>query len=101
MEPLILVRIFLGSALILFLPGLSWSFLLLRRERVHLAERVALSFGLSMVLMPLTVFLLHLTIGFKVTLMNVGLVALALSTTPMMYVTIREYLSKRERKQEL
>lgn len=49
------IRILFGVVFILFLPGLAWSVLLFKRGEIDLIKRVALSFGLSIAIVPLTV----------------------------------------------
>ncbi|MDH7508760.1 MAG: hypothetical protein QHH00_05100 [Methanomassiliicoccales archaeon] len=62
----------IGTILVYFLPGFVWSYLLLEQENIldkspherffRIIERIAVSFALSLVLIPLTVFLLNLVI---------------------------------------
>ncbi|MFH1560397.1 MAG: DUF1616 domain-containing protein [Chloroflexota bacterium] len=96
MDAVELLRAVLGSAVILFLPGFSWSLVLLAGQEVGVVGRVATSFGLSLVLVPLTVFWLNLTLGLKVTPLNTVLVTLALSAAPPAYLWARMRLAKRD-----
>ncbi|MBC7108511.1 MAG: hypothetical protein H5T41_06975 [Methanomassiliicoccales archaeon] len=62
----------IGTILVYFLPGFVWSYLLLGQVNIadkstqerffRIIERIAVSFALSLVLIPLTVFLLNLLI---------------------------------------
>ena len=67
-------RIFFGSVFIIFLPGLAWSYVFFAKKSIDWVERVALSVGLSIVLVPLVVFWLNLLFGMGVTLLNISLV---------------------------
>jgi uncharacterized membrane protein len=61
-------RAVFGSVYVLFLPGFIWSFVFfpLRTERhIDLIELIALSFALSIAIVPLAVFYLNL-IGLKI-----------------------------------
>jgi len=61
-------RIVFGSVFVLFLPGWVWSFVFFdnrREKKIDLIERIALSFALSIALVPLTIFYLNL-LGMKV-----------------------------------
>ncbi len=79
-------RIVFGSVYVLFLPGLVLSFVFFpfRNKEidpvrnkisngVDIIERIALSFALSIAVVPLLVFYLNL-IGMKINLLNVSLV---------------------------
>lgn len=77
-----LLRVIFGSVFVLFLPGFCWTFLFFDKEEIDIIERVALSFGLSIALVPLMVFYLNYLFHIKINLFNVsavilGLVALA------------------------
>ena len=95
MDVLAALRVVLGSVLILFVPGLSWSYLFLRSQDVGIVGRVATSFGLSLVLVPLVVFWLNLTLGVEVTLLNVGQIIFVLSAIPPAYLWVRAYRASR------
>jgi uncharacterized membrane protein len=55
----------LGAFYILFLPGFAVSFLFFARGAIDIIERVALSFALSVAVVPLLAFYLNL-IGVKI-----------------------------------
>ena len=96
----ILRLVVFGTALVLLAPGLSWSYLLLRQQEIDLVARVAVSFGLSMVLVPLAVFWLNLTLGVGVTLLNVVLITLTLSAIPPAYLAARAYQARHQAEQD-
>ena len=61
-------RVVFGSIFVLFLPGFVWTFVFFSNKgekKVDLIERVALSFALSIAIVPLVVFYLNL-IGLKI-----------------------------------
>lgn len=74
-----IVRIILGSVFVLFLPGFAWSFVFFAKEEIDWIERIALSFGLSIALVPLAVFWLNYFLGMKINLVNVSIIILALT----------------------
>jgi uncharacterized membrane protein len=82
-------RVFLGSIFVLFLPGFVWSFLFFEKGKIDWIERAALSFGLSLALVPLTVFWLNFLFNMKVTWFNTMLVVSALIALPLIYLLIR------------
>jgi uncharacterized membrane protein len=84
-------RIVFGSVYVLFLPGLIMSFIFFPKtkefeskneEGIDWIERIALSFALSIAIVPLAVFYLNL-IGLKINLLNsfltiLGIIAISL-----------------------
>ena len=66
-------RIVFGSFYILFLPGLVLTFAFFGKKEIDIIERIALSFALSIAVVPLLVFYLNL-IGMKIDVLNVILV---------------------------
>ena len=68
-------RIIFGSVYALFLPGLVWTYIFFRNKEIDGLERIALSFALSIAIVPLTVFYLNL-IGMKINVLSVSLVIL-------------------------
>lgn len=64
------INIILASAYVLFLPGFTMSFVFFDTKKIDILERIALSFALSISIVPLTVFYLNL-LGFSITAVNV------------------------------
>ena len=60
-------RIVFGSIFVLFLPGYCLSFIFFKE--IEIIERIALSFALSIAVVPLVIFYLNL-IGLKINLVN-------------------------------
>ncbi len=78
MEIFELLRIIFGSVFILFLPGLAWSFVFFKKDEIDVIERIALSFGLSIALVPLVVFWLNWLLKIDINTINVTAVILGL-----------------------
>jgi len=78
MKLLELLIIIFGSVFVLFLPGLAWSFVFFKKEEIDVIERVALSFGLSITLVPLTVFWLNWLFDIRINIVTVTAVILGL-----------------------
>lgn len=78
MEIFELLRIIFSSVFILFLPGLAWSFVFFKKEEIDVIERIALSFGLSIALVPLVVFWLNWLLKIKINIVNVTVLILGL-----------------------
>lgn len=73
-----ILRVIFGSMFVLFLPGFVWSYVFFEKGKIDEIERIALSFGLSIALVPLTVFWLNWIFKVKINLINTSLVILAL-----------------------
>lgn len=74
-----IIKIISGSVFVLLLPGFVWSFVFFAREEIDWIERVALSFGLSIALVPMIVFWLNYFLGIKINIVNVSIVVLILT----------------------
>ena len=95
MDILLGLRILFGAVFVLFIPGFAWSFVFFAREEIDGIERIALSFGLSIALVPLTIFWLNFFFNVKITLINSFLVVLFLSLIPGIYLFLRGQFSTR------
>ena len=71
-----ILRVIFGSAFVLFLPGFVWSYVFFEKGKIDEIERIALSFGLSIALVPLAVFWLNWIFKVKINLMNTSLIIL-------------------------
>ena len=71
------MRIVFGGVYVLFLPGFVLSFLFFGGRQIDWTERIALSFALSIAVVPLAVFYLNL-IGVKINLLNSFLTVLVI-----------------------
>ena len=100
--PMVYARYFLGSLFVLFLPGYSFIKTLFpkqvpfktRSEELDNIERIALSIGMSLALVPLTGLLLNYTPwGIRTTPITLSL--LALTTAFSAAAIIREYQMSR------
>lgn len=90
MSILDILRIFFGSVFVLFVPGFAWSYVFFAKKNIDWIERVALSFGLSIALVPLTIFWLNWLFQVKITLLNTSLIVCGLTAIPVAYVLIRK-----------
>lgn len=76
MDLLSILRAVFGGIFVLFIPGFAWTMVLFRNKIIGLIERIALSFGLSVATVPLTIFFLNRAAGVEITLIN-SVVAIA------------------------
>lgn len=93
------LRIIFGSIYVLFLPGfiLTFIFFPISREEkgIDLIERIALSFALSIAVVPLVIFYLNL-IGLKISALNTFFSILGIIIVESIIILFR---SKRRREQ--
>lgn len=85
------LRIIFGGIFVLFVPGFVWSYVFFTRKQIDWIERLALSFGLSIVLVPITVFWLNWLFHMKLTILNTSLVVTALILIAGIIVAARKY----------
>jgi len=93
MEVLSIIRAILGSAFVLFVPGLIWTYVFFAKKEIDWIERIALSFGLSIALVPLSVFYLNKVFGVKINFLNSFLIILALCVIGLCLYWIKEKYS--------
>lgn len=77
-----------AALFVLFLPGLSWSFVLFDKEQIDILERIAISFGLSMGMLPISILSLNLA-GLTINVVNVSIVLAVLTAVPVAFILVR------------
>lgn len=97
--PIILARYVLGSLFILFLPGFSLVKALFPKKELDSAERVALSLGLSLAIVPIFGLLLNYT-PWGIRLAPITLVLLSFTIFLSFVAMIREYNEKLPKPEE-
>lgn len=98
LEQLSVLRAVVGSILILFLPGFAWTLVFFRR--VNVAERLALSLGLSIAIITLSLLFLNLVAGIRLTGLNAVGVSLVLSAVPLLIYLFRRSAESRAKSRE-
>lgn len=86
-------RIVFGSVYSLFLPGYLVSHAILNKKEIDLLERFAVSFALSISIVPLIVFYLNL-IGLKVSTLNSVFTILGVSIVSIVIIQMRQKKDK-------
>jgi uncharacterized membrane protein len=92
MDALDIVRIIFGSVFVLFVPGYAWSYVFFGRGKIDLVERLALSFGLSIALVPLTVFWFNWVFHVQITLVNTCLIVCGITIIAIVWFYARKRL---------
>ena len=94
-ERLPVLRGIIGFILVFFLTGFAWTFVFF--NRVSVIERIVLGMGLSIAIVTMSVLVLHLAFGLKITgsnsLIAIGIIIVAAATV----YYVKKYISKRYR----
>ncbi|MDP2729991.1 MAG: DUF1616 domain-containing protein [Dehalococcoidales bacterium] len=90
MSVLEVLRMFFGGLFVLFLPGFAWSYVFFAKKNIDWIERAALSFGISIALVPLAVFWLNWLFHTKITLLNTSLTVFGLILIAGVCIFIRK-----------
>jgi uncharacterized membrane protein len=91
MTVLEVLRLICGGIFVLVAPGLAWSYAFFARKNIDRIERLALSFGLSIALVPLAVFWLNWLFDMKITLLNTSLTVIGLIIIAVVLILGRKY----------
>ncbi len=80
LERLPVIRAILGFVLVFFLPGFAWTLVFFRQ--INVIERIALSFGMSIVVVTLSLLFINRLFGISITGFNSALVILMVTILP-------------------
>ena len=89
------VRVTLSFILVFFLPGFAWTLVFFSHRQINTVERLALSFGLSIAVVTLTILALHKLVGVRVTGFNSVLLILAITIIPMTFYYLKKIVKRR------
>lgn len=88
------LKIVFGSFYVLFLPGFILSYLFFKKGKIDWIERIALSFALSIAIVPLFIFYLNM-LGMKLNFINCSLAVLEIILISIMIKIIIKRRSKK------
>lgn len=94
LERLPIIRTILGFILVFFLPGFAWTFVFFRQ--INVIERVALSFGLSISVVTLSLLIINRLIGIRITGFNSTLVIVVITVIPVAAYYLHRLMRKRK-----
>ena len=89
------VRAVLGTVLVLFLPGYAWTLVFFRGRQINIIERIALSMGLSIAVVTLSILALNLVAGVTINGFNGVLIILTVTAVPVAVYFIRRWWDRR------
>ena len=87
------VRGILGFILVFFLPGFIWTLVFFKQ--INVIERIALSFGLSIALVTLSLLSLNKLIGIRISGSNSILVIIAVTIAPVAFYYLNRLIRSR------
>jgi len=87
------VRGILGFILVFFIPGFAWTLVFFKQ--VNVLERIALSFGLSIAVVTLSILVLNKLIGIRITGLNSVLIILVITVVPIVVYYLNRLRSRR------
>jgi len=93
LQSLSLLRAIVGFILVFLLPGFAWSLVFF--PGVNILERVALSFGLSIAIVTLSIIVLNVLLGMRITVVNSMLTIVVIVIIPLAIYYLKRLLGNR------
>jgi uncharacterized membrane protein len=84
----------IAAVFVLFLPGFIWSFVFFEKRKIDSIERLALSFALSIALVPLVVFYTNL-LGIKITTVTVIIQIILVILIALAIILFKEFRKRK------
>ncbi|MFC2003465.1 DUF1616 domain-containing protein [Chloroflexota bacterium] len=81
LESVPIIRAILGCILVFFLPGFAWTLVFFKQ--INVVERAALSLGLSIAIVTLSILALNKLAGIRVTGSNSVLIIIVVTIIPL------------------
>jgi uncharacterized membrane protein len=91
-ERLSAIRAILGFILVFFLPGFAWTLVFF--SRINIIERVALSFGLSLASVTLSLMALHVLFGLRITGANSVLTIIVITIIALVVYLLKRFVTR-------
>ncbi|MCK4273886.1 MAG: DUF1616 domain-containing protein, partial [Dehalococcoidales bacterium] len=87
------IRAILGVILVFFLPGFAWTLVFFKK--LTIIERIALSVGLSIALVTLSIIVLNVLFDIRINGLNALITIIAITVIPAVIYFLRRYLARR------
>ncbi len=94
LEKLPAIRAILGFILVFFLPGFAWTLVFFKQ--VNIIERIALSFGLSIAVVTLSILVLNVLIGVRITGLNSLLIIIVITIIPVSFYYLKRFVKGKD-----
>ena len=88
------IRAILGFILVFFLPGFAWTLIFFKQ--VNIIERIALSFGLSIAVVTLSILVLNVLIGVRITGLNSLLIIIIITIIPLTFYYLKRFVKGKD-----
>ncbi len=86
------LRAVLGSIIVFFLPGFAWTLVFFKQ--INVIERIALSLGLSIAVVTLSIIVLNKLLGIKITGFNSLLIIFVVTIIPLAFYYLKKLGSR-------
>lgn len=91
-EEIPVIRAILGVILVFFLPGFAWTLVFFRK--VNIIERAAISIGLSIALVTLSILVLNVLFDIRISGLNAIVTIIVITIIPAGIYFLRRYLAR-------
>ncbi|MFC1962380.1 DUF1616 domain-containing protein [Chloroflexota bacterium] len=88
------VRVSLGFILVFLLPGFAWTLVFFSGREINILERLALSLGLSIAVVTLSILAINLLLGGRITGLNSVMIILVITIVPIVFYSIKRLLKR-------
>jgi len=92
-EEIPVIRAILGVILVFFLPGFAWTLVFFKK--LTIIERIALSVGLSIASVTLSIIVLNVLFGIRISGPNALVTIIVITVIPVGIYCLRRYLARR------
>ena len=96
LDSLSIIRAILGFILMFFLPGFAWTLVFFSGKQINPLERTALSVGLSIAIVTLSILVLDRLFGVSITGFNAVLIILVITIIPVVIYYLKRYVGRRQ-----
>jgi len=90
--------VILGFIIVFFLPGFAWTLVFFKK--INFIERIALSFGLSIALVTLSILALNVLLGIRINGLNSLLIIIIITIIPVALYYLKRFMLKKDSGQE-
>jgi len=92
LESVPILRAILGFIFVFLLPGFAWTLVFFNGRQINVVERIALSFGLSIAVVTLSILALNRLTGVRLTGFNSVLIIIAVTVIPVAFYYLRRLI---------
>ena len=95
LERLPIIRALVGFVFVFFLPGFVWTLVFFQSKQINVVERIALSFGLSIAVVTISLLAMNMVIGIRITGFNSVLIIIAVTIIPVVFYYLSRFIRGR------